>query len=194
MRKLLPIVAIIAIAGFGLMPVAAAAPSPVTDPMKPCRFDGYLSVVTVKGQPFKNAGECIAYVVRDGKLEVASAAVSGPFAGTVAPLELPCGFLHQSWDLTYVANAGGIGTLTMDTCVNVATPFFVTGTFSLTTPAGTTLVGTLLGTADAGTVDIVLDFVLSPSSGGSISLAGVLVGSPGPIGTGTSHGTLTGTL
>src|SRR4051794_12039205 len=134
MRKLLPIVAIAVIAGLGLAPVAVAAPSPVTNPMTPCRFDGYLSVVTVKGQPFKNAGECIAYVVRGGKFgSVPSAAVSGPFAGTVAPLEPPCGFLRQSWDLAYAADAGGVGALTMDTCANAGTPFFVTGTFSLTT-------------------------------------------------------------
>ena len=193
MRKLL--IAIVVLAGLGLAPAAVAAPSPVTNPMTPCRYNGYLSVVTVKGQPFKNTGECIAYVVRGGKLgSVANAAVSGPFAGTVAPLETPCGFLHQSWDLAYAADAGGVGTLMMDTCVNAGTPFFVTGTFSLTTPAGTTLEGTLLGTGDAGTVDIVLDLVLSPSSGGSITLAGVLVGVPGPVGTGTAHGTLTGTL
>jgi hypothetical protein len=193
MKKLF--VAIVALAGLGLAPVAVAAPSPEANPKTPCRFDGYLSVVTVKGQPFKNAGECIAYVVHGGKLgSVASAAVSGPFAGTVAPLEPPCGFLHQTWDLAYAANAGGVGALTMDTCANTGTPFFVTGTFSLTTPAGTTLVGTLRGTADAGTVDIVLDLVLSPLSGGSITLAGVLVWASGPIGTGTSNGTLTGTL
>ncbi len=193
MKKLL--VALVALIALGLAPVAVAAPSPVTNPMTPCRFDGYLSVVTVKGQPFKNAGECIAYVVRGGKLgSVASVAVSGPFAGAVAPLETSCGFLHQTWDLAYAADAGGVGALTMDTCANAGTPFFVTGTFSLTTPAGTTLGGTLTGTADATTVDIVLHFVLSPSSGGSITLAGVLVGAPGPIGTGTAHGTLTGTL
>jgi hypothetical protein len=193
MKKLFLV--ILALAGLGLAPVAVAAPSPVTNPFTPCRSDGYLSVVTVKGQPFKNAGECIAYVVRGGKLgSVANAAVSGPFVGSVAPLEPPCGFLHQTWDLAYAADAGGVGALTMDTCVNAGTPFFVTGTFSLTTPAGTTLGGTLLGTGDAGSADIALDLVLSPSSGGSITLVGVLVGAPGPIGTGTAHGTLTGTL
>ena len=42
MKKLL--VTIVAIAGLGLAPVAAAAPNPVTNPTTPCRFDGYLSV------------------------------------------------------------------------------------------------------------------------------------------------------
>jgi hypothetical protein len=127
--------------------------------------------------------------------------VSGPFTGTtVFDFSTPrCSFVHQVFDATYQAEAGGSGTFHIDTCVSDALvdgAFPVDGSFVLTTPSGATLTGSVTGRVFGGPPQ--LDFTLTVTGGtgqfqgvtGTVGLDGTWdANNPGAI-----AGTLVGSL
>jgi hypothetical protein len=129
--------------------------------------------------------------------------VSGAFTGTTSWEPLPqCPVVHQVFDATYDAEAGGVGTFHVDICVLLPTPedpaFPVDGSFVLTTPSGATLIGTVTGTVLFVGFAAELDFTLTATGGtgqfqdvtGTIALDGTWDGNnPGTI-----SGTLVGSL
>jgi hypothetical protein len=99
--------------------------------------------------------------------------VSGPFTGTTF-FDFPptCPVAHQVFDATYDAEAGGVGTFHVDTCVLVPAPdatqsFPVAGSFVLTTPSGATLTGLVTGAIvfGGGPENARLDFTLVVTDG-----------------------------
>ncbi len=132
--------------------------------------------------------------------------ISGPFAGATHYefTTAGCSFVHQLHDATYTIAKGTSGSFHLDGCVDIGpTGFEYTGTFTLTTPKGAVLTGTVTGTVLSGEPTSnpcapnespgPLDFTLTVTHGtagfkrasGSIHLVGVwcpqAIGSGGPI-------------
>jgi hypothetical protein len=120
--------------------------------------------------------------------------VSGPYDGTHVIVFEACGIVSQSYDLRYTAESGGSGSLVLEGCVaDAGENFAYHGDFTLTTPSGAVLRGTVEGTALP--VDLTLNVTSSQGRqfrcvAGSIAMVGEWSGNP----TGPASGTLVGAL
>jgi hypothetical protein len=124
--------------------------------------------------------------------------VSGPFQGVPSfAAREGCAFLVQRFDLEYTADSRGTGTLDLEGCV-LLDGFVYEAVFTLTTPRGAVLRGTVAGTARP--FALVLTVTSSEGRGfrnvrGTIGLTGDwrpgLPGFPGPA---SASGTLVGDL
>jgi hypothetical protein len=112
-----------------------------------------------------------------------------------------CSFIHQVFDGSYQADQGR-GAFHIATCVMIeGAGFAYAGTFSLTTPHGATVSGTVTGTTNA-TPTASLDLILTPHEGtrefkrvsGGIVLSGVWSNDVGRLGRGPTRGSLNGNL
>ena len=130
--------------------------------------------------------------------------VSGPYTGRQSfDIGTPrCSFVHQVFDGSYQADRGR-GAFHIDTCVTIEGSGFVfAGTFSLTTPHGATVTGTVTGTTDGAVPTASLNLTLTPNGGtrefkrvtGEIVLSGVFSNDAGALGHGPTSGTLNGNL
>jgi hypothetical protein len=129
-----------------------------------CTDGGWQSLTNVQGQPFRNQGQCISYLIEH---PVSLSDLAGSLAGTaslvgVGPDE--CSFLDMIFDATYPGSrAVGTVTLQMHGCVSLVFPpapiLFGPGEFALTTN-----VGTLNGTAAGPITTVFTPSGLFPAS------------------------------
>jgi hypothetical protein len=130
--------------------------------------------------------------------------VSGPYIGRQSFdfTTARCFFVHQVFNASYQADHGH-GAFHIDTCVTIRGSGFVyAGTFSLTTPHGATLTGTVTGTTNGAVPTSSLDLTLALHEGtgeferviGEIVLSGVWSNDAGVFGRGPTSGTLKGKL
>jgi hypothetical protein len=129
--------------------------------------------------------------------------VSGPYTGRQSfDFTTPgCSFVQQVFNASYQTDQGR-GAFHIDTCVTIQGSGFVyAGTFSLTTPHGATLTGTVTGTTTAvPTSSLHLTLTLHKGTRefkhvtGEIVLSGVWSNDTGVLGHGPTSGTLNGKL
>jgi hypothetical protein len=128
-----PVVVIpIAVTSLGAR-AGAAPPSAVQQ----CKDGGWQTLTDASGQTFKNQGQCISYFIHH---PVTIADLAGTFSGTTSFTfgTGGCAFVEQVFDATYPgSSAVGSVTLHLDGCVMIGSPFTYTGTFAITTSAGT---------------------------------------------------------
>jgi hypothetical protein len=121
---------------------ARAGAAPPTA-VQQCKDGGWQTLTDASGQPFKNQGQCVSYFIHH---PVSLADLTGSFSGTTSWFGgTGCSLIRQVFDASYPgSSAVGSVTLHLDGCVFGA-PFTYTGTFAITTSAGS-LAGNVTGT------------------------------------------------
>ena len=110
----------------------AAPPTAVQE----CKDGGRQTLTDASGQPFRNQGQCISYLIHH---PVSLADLAGSFSGTtsVGGGTVVCS-IEQLFDAASLGSSTvGSVTLHLDGCFNPSFPFTYTGIFAIATRVGT---------------------------------------------------------
>jgi hypothetical protein len=175
---------------------AGAAPPAA---VQQCKHGGWQTLTDASGQPFRNQGRCISYLIHN---PVSLADLDGSFTGTQSFTSgNGCPFVNQVFDATYPgSSAVGSVALHLDGCVNPIPPpgfYQYIASFAITTSVGTlagsatgpiTSVGNFPGTAydfeltlsvlsrtgafaaTTGTIHVFIEWPFQPQVTGSVSV------------------------
>ena len=175
LRLLAVAAALVAVVGLAGMQPGDAAETPARVPTRAtdCHDGGWRTVVDDQGQPFRNQGHCVSWVIHHPHVFGLSD-LTGSFTGTSVFnfSQAGCSFVHQVLDATYPgSNAVGNVMLHVDACVDLPTsgfnPFPMTGTFTITTAVGT-LSGTASGSQTVFTNPVPITVTLAPTAGDGV--------------------------
>jgi hypothetical protein len=154
-----------------------------------CLGGGWRSLSDAQGRPFKNQGECVAFMLRH---PVTLADLSGSYVGGTGNAVQnggtcpPVGFdFYLKFDTTYTGSAAvGTVALHLEGCAEFSIDFtagtFTAGTFSLSTNVGSvsgTTEGSVTATLDRNsnvTVDLSLTFTVTSGTGAFSTTTGTL--------------------
>lgn len=170
MRRILSVLAVIAVAFLAIIPLvaepASAATNPTGVPTSPgaCRRGGWQTLSDPTGAPFATKPACVQWAKAHPGGHLGLADLRGTFAG-IESFTFECTFVHQIFDATYPTPAksrAGSATLNIEGCVSNSITTF-DGTFSITTSSGT-VSGTVTGTLDAASAPAFFHFVLTPTA------------------------------
>jgi hypothetical protein len=157
------------------MPFAAATPASAAPPaaVRQCMKGGWRTLTDASGHPFRNQGQCIAFVIRH---PVSLADLTDPtaFTGTAAftPEANGCSFEYQTFDASYPGSAA-VGTVDLHIagCViqenfqgDTEFPFTYTGTFTLTTNVGSVSGSTVGGVSITASLGLMYTPTLTVTS------------------------------
>lgn len=165
--------------------VGAAQPAALPASARACHNGGWRNLTNAQGRPFRNQGQCVAFMVRH---PVTLADLSGSYVGGTASAVQnggtcpPTGFdYYLIFDTAYTgsAAAGGVS-LHLKGCADFTFDNFSAGTFTLSTN-----VGSVTGTADGSisvsldrnfnvTVDLFLTFTVTSGTGAFSTTTGSL--------------------
>ena len=140
-------------------PVGAVQPAALSANARACKGGGWRSLSDAQGRPFRNQGQCVAFMVRH---PVSLADLAGSYFGSPPSFVVDggtcvgAGFFFLKFDTTYSGSAAvGTASLHFEGCARLIPPgppnTFTPGTFRISTN-----VGSVSGTAD-GSVTVTID-------------------------------------
>ena len=153
------------VASFIAIPVVESSPAGAAPPtaIQQCMNDGWQTLTSASGQPFKNQGQCISYEIHHpvGLADVTNSSFSGTQTFAAAS---GC-FTFETFDAAYPGSAAvGNASLHIAGCVDAFPPSQYAGSFTITTGVGT-LSGSASGSVALQLPNVVVQLTLSVNAG-----------------------------